>query len=291
LLAARYEEAIAEADRLASESRESALQFGAAYAALRRAGALVGVRRIGQAQRAIDEVQRPTAARPDFISSNAVLQKVRLAITTGDLDRADSLLSREIQGGDRPAFRGETRGYRAIIAAARGDLDTAKKALEHEGEPDRHVEAKALQEVAKSIIAVIGGDGIEPARTALRQSFAQGELDAVVIGYRACPGLVGIAVGTDLETQMVDLLARAHDFDIARANRLHVPREFRTRERLSPRELEVYDLLAQGRSNQEIARTLFISESTTKVHVRHIFEKLGVHSRAEAARLRLTDES
>jgi DNA-binding NarL/FixJ family response regulator len=52
---------------------------------------------------------------------------------------------------------------------------------------------------------------------------------------------------------------------------------------LSHREREVYELLAQGRSNRDIARTLFISESTTKVHVRHIFEKLGVRSRAEAA--------
>jgi ATP/maltotriose-dependent transcriptional regulator MalT len=42
-----------------------------------------------------------------------------------------------------------------------------------------------------------------------------------------------------------------------------------------------------GRSNKDIGRTLFISESTTKVHVRHIYEKLGVHTRAELARTAL----
>jgi DNA-binding CsgD family transcriptional regulator len=34
--------------------------------------------------------------------------------------------------------------------------------------------------------------------------------------------------------------------------------------------------------NQEIARALFISQSTAKVHVRHVLEKLGVRTRAEA---------
>jgi len=62
-----------------------------------------------------------------------------------------------------------------------------------------------------------------------------------------------------------------------------MPRELRRSETLSPREREVHELVAQGRSNREIAKTLFISESTVKVHVRHILEKLGVHTRTEAA--------
>ena len=68
-----------------------------------------------------------------------------------------------------------------------------------------------------------------------------------------------------------------------------MPRVLRRREPLSPRERDVYELVVQGRSNKEIARTLFISESTAKVHVRHIFEKLGVHTRAEAARMPVGD--
>jgi two-component system nitrate/nitrite response regulator NarL len=52
---------------------------------------------------------------------------------------------------------------------------------------------------------------------------------------------------------------------------------------VSRREREVLDLLAQGLKNKEIARALFITEGTVKVHVRHILEKLDVKTRTEAA--------
>ena len=52
---------------------------------------------------------------------------------------------------------------------------------------------------------------------------------------------------------------------------------------LSPREREVYDLLCEGLSNGEIATQLFITEATVKVHVQHVFDKLGVRSRTALA--------
>lgn len=63
-----------------------------------------------------------------------------------------------------------------------------------------------------------------------------------------------------------------------------MPRAAKTRAALSPRESEVHELLAQGLTNEEIAKQLYISLSTTKVHVKHIYDKLGVRSRLEAAR-------
>jgi DNA-binding NarL/FixJ family response regulator len=54
-------------------------------------------------------------------------------------------------------------------------------------------------------------------------------------------------------------------------------------ERLSPREREVLELLAQGQTNREIAQHLTVSLSTVKIHVEHILAKLGVSDRTQAA--------
>ena len=53
--------------------------------------------------------------------------------------------------------------------------------------------------------------------------------------------------------------------------------------RLSPREREVLQLLSQGQTNREIAHNLTVSASTVKIHVEHIFSKLGVSDRTQAA--------
>jgi DNA-binding NarL/FixJ family response regulator len=53
--------------------------------------------------------------------------------------------------------------------------------------------------------------------------------------------------------------------------------------RLTPREKDVLAELAAGKSNQEIARQLYISENTVKYHVHSILEKLNLRDRKEAA--------
>jgi len=53
-------------------------------------------------------------------------------------------------------------------------------------------------------------------------------------------------------------------------------------ETLTARELDVLKLLASGKSNKEIGASLFISETTVKGHLQHIFSKLHVLSRTEA---------
>src|SRR6188472_1777142 len=54
---------------------------------------------------------------------------------------------------------------------------------------------------------------------------------------------------------------------------------------LTAREREILNLLARGRSNRDIAEELFITNKTVKNHLSRIYEKIGVHSRAEAIAL------
>ncbi|MFI0483021.1 AAA family ATPase [Actinomadura sp. 9N215] len=88
--------------------------------------------------------------------------------------------------------------------------------------------------------------------------------------------------------ERVDLLARRARVDLgggAAASRPGLG--------LTPREAEVLRLVAEGRSNREVAEALFISAKTASVHVSNILAKLGVSTRTEAAatahRLRLFD--
>ena len=52
---------------------------------------------------------------------------------------------------------------------------------------------------------------------------------------------------------------------------------------LTPRQRDVFELIVQGMSNKEIARTLKLAEGTVKIHIKALFAKLGVRRRAAVA--------
>jgi DNA-binding CsgD family transcriptional regulator len=68
----------------------------------------------------------------------------------------------------------------------------------------------------------------------------------------------------------------------ARLPVVHLPAESRLNGLLTPRELEVIELMARGASNADIAERLVISEGTVKSHVKHILRKLHSANRAQA---------
>lgn len=54
---------------------------------------------------------------------------------------------------------------------------------------------------------------------------------------------------------------------------------------LTPRELEVLRLIAEGLSNKEMAERLFVSENTVKTHASRVFDKLGASRRTQAVQI------
>lgn len=92
---------------------------------------------------------------------------------------------------------------------------------------------------------------------------------------------LGIWLGGTLTRKKPDVVVRE-----VRVEGPFVLDEDRVRElQITPRELEILGLIAQGLSNKEIGERVFVSENTVKTHASRLFEKLGARRRTEAAQL------
>ena len=58
---------------------------------------------------------------------------------------------------------------------------------------------------------------------------------------------------------------------------------------LSHRELQILECVVEGKSNQEIADTVFLSLDTVKSHLKNIYQKFGVHNRSQAIKIAIQD--
>lgn len=110
------------------------------------------------------------------------------------------------------------------------------------------------------------------------------DTDADILGAIEA-GAVGYLLKDTEPSQLLAAVRSAADGETALspivADRLMV-RVRTPRMSLTPRELEVLELVAAGSSNREIGQTLMLSEATVKSHLVHIYDKLGVRSRTSA---------
>jgi DNA-binding NarL/FixJ family response regulator len=89
-------------------------------------------------------------------------------------------------------------------------------------------------------------------------------------------------------TDLAEAIRQVH------AGRKRIPPEIAARlsehmgeEELTPREIEVLQLVAEGSRNREVAERLFISEETVKAHLKHLMDKLAAKGRTEAVGIAL----
>jgi two-component system, NarL family, response regulator DesR len=112
-----------------------------------------------------------------------------------------------------------------------------------------------------------------------------GDVDAKLARALVRYGVRGVILRSSPISDAIGVLRQVLDgyvvFPCCVMDRLAAPEH---PEPLSDRQREVLTHLAAGRSNDEIARRLFISRNTVKFHLRVIYERLGVHNRVEAAR-------
>ena len=291
-LAARYTDAYALADRQIADARRFGLDWVGTHGLEMKALAQIGLRDFQGAQAALRTAWQLAEAADDFHAQvNAQALFARIALAQGAPGKALELLNMTTSRSVGPGMEGEVRSMRALALVCHGAIEEADAQIEASESITTHLEARGLRAFAKALAADRRGDVSgrnKQLELALVDAQVAGNADSFVAAYRLAPNLLNVIVGAGLA--LSDFLLRplvTYDSRLAEKAGLNQRAVgIRPASLLTDREEEVLDLLRQGMSNREIAQTLWIAQSTAKVHVRHIFEKLGVRSRTEAALFR-----
>jgi ATP/maltotriose-dependent transcriptional regulator MalT len=292
--AGRYEQSLAVAEQQLDEAKNFRLDFVHPHAYVRLAVANLGLRRFSRAYSYLDRAR--SAAERNNDGYGMLSAETTRSIALCEAGRSSEAL--KVGPSTRPSgvsdtTYGEWLASRALALAASNCPAEARTVADLATHKTPSLEARLLSEFARIIADLSSRES--DARTRISQAFREvrktSAIDCFVAGYRTCPKILTYLVQTE-SNALRQITNQAKDVALARMAGLAPtgPSSPGSIDTLSPRESEVHDLLSQGFTNKEIANALFISESTVKVHVRRILEKLGVRSRTEAV-LRTLRES
>ena len=134
------------------------------------------------------------------------------------------------------------------------------------------------------VLNAVERDGIET-----RVVFLSAYLDSAVVYRALAAGAAGYLSKDSNRQSICDAVAAVARGDAVFAPEIQggIAREIRMRENdgrptLTPREREILNLTAEGCTAPEIGRRLYLSPTTVKTHLQHLYEKLGVSDRAAA---------
>ena len=298
---------LAAACAAAEEGVERARPAGNPRVLLWAYGALSGARlATGDVTAALRDAEAAAAlgARPDFHALGQPGWCLGAALAAaGNADRAIAVMLEAFGGPELPALLPIDRPAAGadLVAAqlARGDLAGAEAALVHAEATAARVgtaHARAVGDLARSAVLLARGRHAAAATAARAAATAAAPLTAA----RAQLALGrALAAAGDRPAAIAALVAAESAFDGfgALRDRAAAVRELRRLghrvvraasaggdDPLTGREREIADLVAEGRTNREIAEQLVLSTRTVEAHLRSIYAKLGVRSRVELAR-------
>ena len=282
--AGRYAQSLELAAQLLSVGSEHRLDFVRPFGVIDRAIGHLGIRSFADANH---DIELTTTLVPSdvHIQGNLSALRCRLLLATGRPSLAADAAKQGFLAGIPPVpLQSELLAYRALALACTGDMAQSQIVLsEAEEVSSKTLVVQVLGPAVRAISAGLRREREEYVHALWIAASSTGHLDTLVCAYRAYPDLLGEIASIADHDHLAGVLDRANDVQLGHRYGVMIERQPTSETaRLTPREMEVMDLVATGLLNHEIAQTLFITESTVKVHLRHVYRKLGVRGRSEA---------
>ena len=265
------------------EAEKFRLAFALPHACLRKAGASLGLRAFEEASRHLNRGEQLASELVDPRLWGSIQSvKALTLLAQGDFDKAAVITHRppEDVGGSALA---EVRATHALVLACAGESRVAEAEARAAQELSRAIEPTLLSKFAMAISSSqkTNTGALPILNDAIEHAVRADAVDCFVASYRGYPEILKRIDHAQVGL-LTPIMRQAQDIDLAKSVGLVIPEApaggHRPRPKLSAREDEVYELMSEGLTNRQIAERLFLGESTVKVHVRHIFEKLGVRT-------------